>query len=312
MSREDDRREILSTKKKRLAKLKQTQALFGSSTDPAILIEISEIEKEIKNLQRELGQFQPNTQVGSIHILFAILAMTKYEAAELETEDVFSDEMVAPVERKNWHELKRALQKININNLDACYGEYRHDWKPLINGEPIHDVIQNVANKLNASRRSNSHDIYPELLSGFLSSNDRSRRDEAWHKLESYGGILIIDALSMYHPRLREAALRSQLIGSSDRIGVIVIPPTDDPYVNRILEDKIYTTAMAKAFARYKDHWDQIYEFDILNFHILCRRLSVILRSVGHLGLSQTTRLAIYSERGQPKGMGSWVLGGGL
>lgn len=54
MSRIDDIKAIIALRQRRLQKLKEHRALLGSSTDPATLIEIEDIENEIKGLQIEL------------------------------------------------------------------------------------------------------------------------------------------------------------------------------------------------------------------------------------------------------------------
>ncbi|MCB0171437.1 MAG: phosphotransferase, partial [Anaerolineae bacterium] len=56
---------LITNRTRRLQKLKEQQAQTGLNTDPAVLIEIEDLEAELKTLQRELAAFesQPKEQV---------------------------------------------------------------------------------------------------------------------------------------------------------------------------------------------------------------------------------------------------------
>lgn len=55
MSRQQNLQKLLATHYRRLQKLREQQAVDGRLTDPATLIEIEDIEAEIKKLQIEMG-----------------------------------------------------------------------------------------------------------------------------------------------------------------------------------------------------------------------------------------------------------------
>ncbi len=54
MSRADDLKKLITSKNRRLQKLKEQEAVYGISSDPHITIEIENIEAELEELQTEL------------------------------------------------------------------------------------------------------------------------------------------------------------------------------------------------------------------------------------------------------------------
>jgi hypothetical protein len=60
MSRQDDLQRLINNLNRRLQKLKEQKTLQGQSTDPKILIEIEDIEKEISKLEADLIMLNPN------------------------------------------------------------------------------------------------------------------------------------------------------------------------------------------------------------------------------------------------------------
>lgn len=54
MSRRDDLEQLIATKRRRLQKLKETEARYGYSVDPSVLLEIEDIETQLDKLQSEL------------------------------------------------------------------------------------------------------------------------------------------------------------------------------------------------------------------------------------------------------------------
>ena len=63
MSRKDDIQELLIVNQRRLQKLKVQQAYFGIRTPTEVLLELEDIEAEIKNLQTELRKLSSNSEI---------------------------------------------------------------------------------------------------------------------------------------------------------------------------------------------------------------------------------------------------------
>ncbi len=58
MSRADNLKKLITSKNRRLQKLKEQEAVYGISSDPHILIEIEDIETELEKLQTELTMLE--------------------------------------------------------------------------------------------------------------------------------------------------------------------------------------------------------------------------------------------------------------
>ncbi|MBN1217362.1 MAG: tetratricopeptide repeat protein [Anaerolineae bacterium] len=65
MSRSDDLKQLVANHQRRLQKLKEQQALGGVSTDPRILLEIEDVQEEIKNLRLELVELEEKEKESS-------------------------------------------------------------------------------------------------------------------------------------------------------------------------------------------------------------------------------------------------------
>lgn len=238
-------------------------------------------------------------------IQVAIIAMTRLEAIELVAETIFSDLKA----RESWQKLKEVLQR-HLQDFTLCYDESRRDgWRPLIkiNQKSIWEIIEeDVVKELKEQGRAI---INLENLSTMCLSPNDVERDQAWEKLATYGGILIVDAISMCHPQLRRYFV--QLIGSNRRIAVIVVVPRNDHEINELLENEIYIPHLGMVFRRFAKHFDPIYEFGVGDLNTLHRRLGLILLNcMDNNGLDQSRRAAIRAQRGQSLGIGQVAVGG--
>jgi len=292
----------IENNERRLQKLKEVRALEGKSVDPRVLIEIEDIQEEIKKLQKEVET--KSTDLKKIYV--AIIAMTHKEATELSTGSIFNNQK----ERQDWENLKASLQEHGITDFTACYEESRDKWKPLISDEDtIQDIIEEVVQKLNNGRTKSL--IEPKYLSHAFLSADKDERQSVWDTLSESGGVLIIDAISMCHSDVRHTYIQSQLSGGRTPITIIVVSPLNPNVlkVNELLEKQIYDVHMEQAFARFVKHLDPCYEFGVGNICNLRRWLYSTLPNIGRRGLDQDTQEAVYKERGRPRGISKAVTG---
>jgi len=65
MSRQDEITSLIARHNRRLRKLKEQQAIYGTRTDPAILIEIEDIEAKLAELQSELQKIEETMQLAA-------------------------------------------------------------------------------------------------------------------------------------------------------------------------------------------------------------------------------------------------------
>ncbi|MBI1878354.1 MAG: hypothetical protein HYR94_09035 [Chloroflexi bacterium] len=283
------------------------------------LVEYAEqkmLMKELLTLARKLNPARyaehgpyTYTNFSRLDVPIAVIAMTREQAIQLNSEAIFDSELTPYGEHEFLRKLKDIMQECGIEDFTMCYGEEsRHKWKPFMTNQmSIQEIIQDVIAKL-----SRVHGVFirPRYLSGHFLSLNSEERYQAREKLQKYGGVLIVDAISICHPKLRQALLQSQLIGSNDRIAIIVISPLNDSKVNQLFESQIYALHMEEAFRRSVNSLHPLYEFGITDIYNLSRRLSSILLNIGSGSLSQNVRFAIRAERGEPSGVGNIVTGG--
>jgi hypothetical protein len=197
-----------------------------------------------------------------ISIQVAVVAMLKEEANRLFSGAVF-DNSVSADDRDQFEKLKYILQQDGFIDIIPCYDEKSRDqWKPLI-ADQVHidEIAQDIVERLN--QKFIKPNIRLHSLSSEFLSTDRRERSFARDNLRDEGGLLIVDAISMYHPWLRQAFLDSHLFGNN-RIAMIVIPPivSKNIMVYQLLEEQIYTRYMETAFFDFFDnHLNPFYEF---------------------------------------------------
>jgi S1-C subfamily serine protease len=207
-----------------------------------------------------------------------IYAMNTQEAKELFDETAFNDSSVAPIELNRYKELKDILRNkgINIESLLEFYNENRDLWRPIIaNKKAIKMTIKEIFKETNKNFESIS--ITPEFFSNDFLSNDNGIRFATWDKLEDHGCILIIDAISMYHPVLRKK-LTDSGFGSKVKVAIVMLSPIESNQfeINQILE-KIIKEQMQRAFSRFDEKCEILCDFSINSIRTLKRWLFAAL-----------------------------------
>lgn len=265
--------------------------------------QINEVDEALRSITYTAGTSNRDT----ITIPIAVIAMQKQEAAELDVVSSSTD----------LAKLKEALDAFQIKDIISCYGESRNDWVPLFTEQPL--PITTILNELIARlNRTNAGlagrpiiDIH--YLSDEFLSTTASERRQAWDTLESEGGVLIIDAVSMYHPQICDHLLKSQLVSANNSIAMIVLSPLRPGAVtvNELLRTQVYVGPLERAFNYFGEHLNPFYEFGVADVCNLQRWLFTTLPKIRRSGLSPEMRAAIQAQAGfTPTGIGSIVTGG--
>ncbi len=210
-------------------------------------------EKE-SHLDRLIIDFQ-QMRLENIHI--AVVAMTHDEALELKSGKV----PYKPAEIESWKELKSFLDEHKSGDLTSCYKESRDGWTPLFAGDKsIKDILSEVVD----DKVREGSNIELEFLSSFFLSSNRDEQSQATSLLELCGGVVIIDAISMYHTDLRECFFQTSLLSPNNPVAVIVLSPLERNRinVNANLEKGVYHIHLKKAFDHFSA-FDPRYEFGI-------------------------------------------------
>jgi hypothetical protein len=193
--------------------------------------------------------------VETIEVPFVVAAMNHGEVAALkkEKDGIFDDPTVAPIERIQFQQLEALLKE----NWILHYKQNREDWRPhTCQDGTIGAVVGEIFAHINQCEREPNN--LPMLTQKSFSEDFflPGRQAEAWDYLQQSGGLLIIDAVSLFHPTLRHALVQSTLT-SDDNIAVLVISPSSLHRlpVNDLIETLI-SERLKMTFSRFAERLD--------------------------------------------------------
>ncbi len=217
------------------------------------LVKGTDLERKLKDLKLELEKTWKN------HINVVVFAMTLKQAEELDSERRHSP---SDDNYRKWEKLKSTLQKHKINNMLSSYGENIDDWTPLITDVPKPPSIRNIIQEIVDKRNKESVDI--QFLSSDFFSKDQDKKNKARSLFAYFGGVLIIDVISMYHVNLRNDFLASGAASINNPISMAVVSPINKNLLelNLLLEKEIYVPCLWDALKRFDTVYDPYYNFN--------------------------------------------------
>ena len=243
----------------------------------SIQLELNTIYIEITRIFEDDFHIKSSTSSSSVELPFIILSMIESEARALFDETVFDDRLVPGIDKDQFLLFKQALIQSGLNpdrDLICCYNDSRDNWKPANSEKDILNAVNEMIESVCIERaRSGESPICPKFLSDRFFREEDPARVEIWEGLGETGCILIIDAISLFHPRLRFMLSNSGL-GSKNNIAITIISPLNsyaNP-VNGCIED-IIKTRMELVFSRFSKKLDQLCEIGIGNTIALQRWL---------------------------------------
>lgn len=205
---------------------------------------------------------------------FLIAAMTKDEASALFNEVVFNDPNIAPAKLAFFQEFQEELTRQGVENLQACYGEVREAWRPAYyKHSSVQQIIEEIFTYINEVQRKplNKPIFIPEFVSTSFFSTDRTAREEAIHLLQDFGGVMVVDPISMFHPWLSQRVANAN-IGVHKHVAILVVSPVDAaalPINQRI--EKLFDQNLERAYTRFHTEYDRLCEIDLGNVRSLKR-----------------------------------------
>jgi hypothetical protein len=243
-------------------------------------------------LQRELLilSTEINENLHAHPIYFIVAAMKQEEAEALIAGTIFGDYCdTRKGDPELFEEFKRKMHEhdYDLKSILTHYGEKRDDWQPLCLGtssvsssnksacEMIETALQHSQSCFPRSIRN----FYIESLSEEFFSEDRRTRGETADKLNS-GGILLIDAISMFHPEFRDRFKNSE-ISSNRRMAILVVSPLNAhklPLNNYIVD--ALEVRLEKLFDRFDRKMDRLCEVGVGDLRGLRRWLVFALEDV--------------------------------
>lgn len=253
----------------------------------------------------------------TVEIPFVVAAMTDSQAQELTSGNIFNRLDVPPEARIQFHEFK-SMFDVYTNDWVSHYNSNRNYWVPYINtNQTIQEIVWDIAEKANEKRSETQNDsmLRPIYISGSFFSDDPAERAHAWNFMVHARGVLIIDAVSLYHPDINILLNRSHL-SANPNIAVVVLYPGDlsSIPVNQKIDREILSR-MEREYHRFSEQLDKLCEFGAGNISILRRWLFSTLLDTAEM-VDKFTPKSSNSERirqimGEPTGMDQLIFGKG-
>lgn len=249
---------------------------------PLFLAELRERRHPGDGLRDELDTLLTSatqTLTGKVFVPLVVAAMTQVESTELMEETVFVRPDVSPAEHTQFLEFKRALQEHGFNDLHAYYGQDREAWRPpACPQESIREIIHQLFDQTN--RPNQALQSLPALVPHFLSADffgDRIARRQVLRHLRQSGGVLIIDAISLFHPMINRSISHSDL-GSNKQVAVLIVSPIDAATipVNQLIE-QVIDLQLETVLARFDHDLDHMCEIGLGDLRALKRWLFSVL-----------------------------------
>jgi len=209
------------------------------------------LEEELEQLISEFD-LQVKPEQNEIEIPFVIVAMTQSEVNDL-SQKITSNQTD---EFKNFQELTLLLQEYGIQNIVSHYSDIREEWKPFtFQGLSIKTVITDIFNSINSdnSRLANTSSLKLIFLSHDCLGEENDKRIRTWDYLRRLGCVIIVDAISLFHPQVLNKLLKAE-ITSNENVAFLVLSPVNplDIKANKLLEE-IIKDQIEPAFLRFND-----------------------------------------------------------
>lgn len=293
----------------------------GRSALTVFIEQLRDRHNEGDALHDELGELhsrvsQELEETSRVTIPFVIAAMTAGEADALIEGTIFEAPTVAPVERARFREFGEALEEQGVEELQSHYGEHREDWQPYhCQQSAVRQIIHDTLNHFNHQRRAGASLVRtpPPYFSAEFFAEDEDTRIETWERLSRIGCIIIVDAISMFHPRLHQVVSDSEM-GSNERVAILALSPVNSNVipVNRLIEGHV-RLQMKRAFVRFDKHLDKLCEFGLGDLRAVQRWLFAALPETVAILRNQranpSNRRALRERMGTPRGMGDVIFG---
>jgi hypothetical protein len=295
----------------------------GRSVLTLLVAQLRDLRNEGDALRDELDELhskvkQETEETPPVKIPFVVAAMKAGEANALIEGTVFDAPTVAPVERARFQRFREALEAHGIEDLQSHYGEQQEDWQPYhCQQSTIRDIILDTLDRFNQQQAPGARPLQmpPLFISSGFFSEEEDVRINSWDWLSRKGCIIIIDAVSMFHPRLHRIVSRSEM-GSNDRVAVLTLSPVNSSTlpVNQLIESHI-SSQMQRAFARFDRYLDKLCEFGLGDLRAIQRWLFATLPETAAIVQGQratpSSRRVLRERMGKPRGMGEVIFGRG-
>lgn len=181
---------------------------------------------------------------------------------------------------KPYISIDRTIHSILLEDLPP-HDDEDINWRPyLASDKTIHFIISNVFNDINGRNGSNLNIIKPifETTDEFFDEHHQHRRNAICNRLTDLGGIVIVDSISLFHPKIYEVLENKNI--KPKNATIIAIPPLSKQAleINALIGERIYA-CMGSAFYQFaKKKFEDPVEFGISHPCVIERWLFKVLQ----------------------------------
>jgi hypothetical protein len=255
---------------------------------------------DINGLYHEILGRQGKREV--VRIPFVIAAMDSRDTEDIATHSELQKFVVA-------------VRELVDSDILSKYPGSREDWKPIgCNGESIRSIIEGVTQHLNELWRDqpSAPIMQPDFVSKDFFSKQYDIRRTTWQRCKNEGCIVVVDAISLFHPWISRLISDSAVSLEDKRVAMLVISPNNarDVVINMQI-DAYLQIKHHDVYWRYKDRLDKHCEIGIGDLKGLRRWLAATIpetmialkRPAIHTGYEDLIR----NELGySPQGIEQW------
>lgn len=280
------------------------QTKQGLDFSDSSLSDVTKREQIGQRLASAIKKALPDLGLPTLDMPFVVLAMTKPEAIELLNGSVTDSHFTEVIQH--------LTENFEVDQLLAPYGNTRDEWRsPLCRAEngdgttvqiTIQETIEDVVERLNKPVLYEMDRQYeepvrpilrPEYFSADFTSDNFNTRNETYNELSRRGCVLVVDFLSLCHPKLHAYLTNSGLAQPRSKTVPIMVPLPEQRIdkLDKLLEDAM-KEVMSRAFYRYETELDILSEFGINHPRALKRWLFFVLPLAAS---------AIQSQRASPE-----------
>lgn len=255
----------------------------------------------------------------SVEIPFVIAAMNRRQASVLFEESDLGNCDIADVELAKFRDFKGMFPEKEVSEWLSHYADEPESWTPhTYPGQTIGKIISDALNtKPSLHWRLSLPPMRARFRSAeFFLEQDEALQEKTWQELRTSGGIVVVDAVSLFHPNVRKSLVDSG-VGFVERIALLIILPfnlgTHPAY--ELVESELHSQ-MRPIHSRFSKHFDRMCELGGGDLRSLKRWLSIAVPDAVETVKREKPRIPnlyqVWSDReAEPKGIHNVFYGQG-
>jgi hypothetical protein len=215
----------------------------------------------IESIKQTLAACKSASTVPVIGVPLVVAAMTEAEAADLcDHPEIISDELGRKAQEK-FEKIRDALG----DKLAARYGPTREQWRSPGSQRTVSELSLEAIRRLAGAKNSRlqGRAIKLQRYSFEALMSGRAELRGMYREMSDQGCVLVIDELSMFHPKVRQALAGSPMVISPNTAVLTVSPfPPSADQPHEILREWL-RAQLQGVFDRYASDYDPQCELNV-------------------------------------------------